>query len=36
VTYVTVGTRPFALAANPTNSRIYVANQGSGSVSVIE
>lgn len=36
VTYVTVGTTPFALAADPTNERIYVANQGSANVSVLE
>ena len=36
VTYVTVGTTPFALAADPTNERIYVANQGSANVSVLQ
>ncbi len=35
VTYVNVGTEPYALAANPANGRIYVANLRSGTVSVL-
>ena len=33
---VTVGSSPFALAVNPATGRIYVANTGSNTVSVID
>ncbi|HDQ98822.1 MAG TPA: YncE family protein [candidate division WOR-3 bacterium] len=36
LTTVTVGDRPTALAWNATNSRLYVANRNSGTVSVID
>ena len=35
VATVTVGTTPYALAVNPATNMIYVANKGSGNVSVI-
>ena len=35
VTTVTVGTYPIAIAANPTTNKIYVANQNSNNVTVI-
>src|SRR5439155_11219166 len=31
---LTAGTSPFAVAVNPVNNKIYVANTGSGSVTV--
>lgn len=36
VTYVNVGTEPCALAANPANGRVYVANLRSHTVSVLQ
>ena len=36
VTTVNVGIRPMALEFNPSNNNIYVANQGSNSISVID
>jgi YVTN family beta-propeller protein len=33
---ISVGTGPLAMALNPANERIYVANQGSNNVSVID
>ncbi|MDN5845927.1 MAG: hypothetical protein L0H53_06600 [Candidatus Nitrosocosmicus sp.] len=36
VTTVNVGNSPRALEFNPSNNNIYVANQGSNSISVIQ
>src|ERR1700746_3870449 len=36
VTTVPVGTTPYAVAVNPVTNRIYVANQGSNNVTVID
>ncbi len=36
ITTVTTGSRPAALAINPTTSKVYVANQNSNSVTVID
>src|SRR5204863_3519406 len=36
VTTLTAGTSPFAVAVNPVTNKIYVANTGSGSVTVID
>ena len=36
VVTVNVGIRPMALEFNPSNNNIYVANQGSNSISVID
>ena len=36
VTPVTVGTTPNAVGVNPTTNKVYVANMGSGTVSVID
>jgi YVTN family beta-propeller protein len=35
-TTVTVGTTPFSVAVNPVTNKIYVANQGSANVTVID
>ena len=33
---VAAGTTPYAVAINPTTNKIYVANQGSANVTVID